>query len=126
MTFYTASKLNLLWWEPTDRKIALNKGWSYLNLLLSTLAFVGGAYWSGSLSYSRNTNWNLNIGVPLYILAALFTVIFLHYDTLCCASLGEGLVAVYDPSNPDANLVFRDGQVSILTIAPFLNYYHYM
>ena len=44
MTFYTVSKLNVLC-GPTDQKIALSRGWSYLNLLLSTIGFAGGTYW---------------------------------------------------------------------------------
>ena len=80
VTFYTVSKLNVLC-GPTNQKIALSRGWSYLNLLLSTIAFAGGTYWC---------YWDhgkiLVIGVPLYIFAVIFTVIFLHYDTFCCAS----------------------------------------
>ena len=57
--------------------------------------------------------------VPLYMFAALFTLIFLHYDTCCCAScccdccLGEEQVVIHDPSNPDDNLVLRDREVSM-------------
>ena len=55
-------------------------------------------------------------GSLLFILAVLFTVIFLHYDAICCCCcdccLGEELVVIHDPSNPGANLVWRNGQVS--------------
>ena len=117
MTFYTVSKLNVLC-GPTDHKIALSRGWSYANLLLSTIGFAGGTYWLLVLEH-RIQDLILMIGGPLYILAALFTVIFLHYDYCCCAScccdccLGEEQVMVYDPSNPEANLVLRNGEVSM-------------
>ena len=124
MTFYTVSKLNVLC-GPTDHKIALNRGWSYLNLLLSTIAIVGGLYWllvhDGSNSDSLLGLYFIT-GVPLYILGAFFTIIFLHYDCLFCASCcavgccaGEKQVVIHDPSNPEANLVWKNKQVSMST-----------
>ena len=109
------SKLTVLC-GPTDHKIALNRGWSYANLLLSTIniiGFAGGAYWlDGNLGVPL-----LVVGVPPYILAVIFTVIFLHYDTFCCTScccdccIGEEQVVIHDPSNDEANLEWRNKQV---------------
>ena len=122
MTFYTVSKLNVLC-GPTDHKIALSRGWSYENLLLSIIGFAGGTYWLSVYDIHEGDSWGLIliIGGPLYMLAVIFTVTFLHYDCCCCAScccdccLGEEQVVIHDPSNPEANLVWRNKQVSMLT-----------
>ena len=120
MTFYTVSKLNVVC-GPTDQKIALSRGWSYANLLLSTICFAGGTFLVAIYDTESNMiEYIIVICGPLYILAVLFTVIFLHYDCCCCAScccdccIGEELVVIHDPSNPEANLVYRDGQVSMV------------
>ena len=121
MTFYTVSKLNVLC-GPTDQKIALSRGWSYANLLLSTIGFVGGAYWLSVYDddyLDDSMGFSLSLGGYPYILGVLFTIIFLHYDCLCCAScccdccIGEEQVVIHDPSNPGANLVWRNKQVSM-------------
>ena len=117
MTFYTVSKLNVLC-GPTDQKIALGKGWSYINLLLSTIGYAGGTYWLSVLD-GYIPGRILAIGWPLYILAASFTLIFLHYDSCCCSScccdccIGEEQVLIHDPSNPEAILVWRNKQVTL-------------
>ena len=111
------SKLNVLC-GITNQKIALKREWSYANLLLSTIAFAGGTFW---VSVFIGEDAPIFYGVPLYILAIIFTVTFLHYDTICCAScccdccIGEEQVVIHDPSNPEAILIFKDGQVIMLT-----------
>ena len=123
MTFYTVAKVNFIC-GPTDHKIGLSKGWSYANILISSTAFAGGISWYVVVGSHR---WQgigllftlLTVGVPLYIWAILFTVTFLHYDTIfcCCCDcfLGEEQMVIHDPSNPEANLVLKDGKVSMLT-----------
>ena len=119
VTFYTVAKGNVICGR-TDHKIGLSKGWSYANLLLSTICFAGGTYWISVYDTKFGNEAILLLGGPLYISAAFFTVIFIHYDC-CCAScccdccIGEEQVVIHDPSNPEANLVWRNKQVSMLT-----------
>ena len=114
VTFYTVAKVNVVCGR-TDHKIGLSRGWSNANLLLSTVGFAGGTYW---LSVYYLVETIIILIVPFYILAVIFTVIFLNYDTFCCASccceccIGEEQVVIHDPSNPEANLVWRNGEVS--------------
>lgn len=53
--------------------------------------------------------------VSLHCVTALFTTIFILYDSLfcwCCSCcLGAGGSAVFDPDHPEANLVWRNGKV---------------
>ena len=120
MTFYTASKINVLC-GSTEQKVGLSKSWSYVNILLSTITFACGTYWSSVYDTYQDFSVAIVIyGVPLFILAALMTIIFLHYDYCCCASccceccMGEEEVVIHDPSNPESTLVWRNGQVCIL------------
>ena len=127
VTFYTASKTNGLC-GSTDQKLGLSKGWSYVNFLLSTITFAGGTYWLSSFPYVFKGYYDMNIlviGWPLHILAALMTIILLHYDCCCCASccceccMGEEEVVIHDPSNPESNLVWRNGQVYVFYVNGF-------
>ena len=70
------------------------------------------------LSVSRRQSYAegllVQVCVPLYILAAVFTALFLWFDQIFCCSgcfIGVGEIVVFDPSNPGANLVWRGGQV---------------
>ena len=118
VTFYTVSKINVLC-GSTEQKVGLTKGWTYVNLLLSTITFAGGLYW---LSVYDTRVWPdiLSINGPFHIFAALMTILFLHYDFFCCASccceccIGEEQVVIHDPCNPASNLVWTNGQVCIL------------
>ena len=122
MTLYTVSKVNVLC-GTSDHKISLSKGWSYANILVSTIALAGGSWWV----LAEGGEWEDSFGfgsllpaleyvLVLYIIGTALTIIFLHYDSLCCCCfgccLGEEQVVIHDPSNPRANLVWRDGQVN--------------
>ena len=115
MTFYTVAKLNVLC-GPTDQKIALSRGWSYSNLLLSTIGFAVGIY---LLDQEESILFSTPYPFTTYILAVILTIIFLHYDTICCSScccdccIGEEQMVIHDPSNPEANLVWKNKQVSM-------------
>ena len=54
------------------------------------------------------------IGI-FYSIPSLLTLIFLFYDNLCCCCcaccLGAGEWTVFDPENPQAILVWKDGQI---------------
>lgn len=120
MTFYTLAKVNPLC-GPIDHRIGVSKVWSYVNIIISTIAYSAGLYWlsiSNRLfrynAYDNIARYILIMGVPLYAIGVLLTIIFLHYDSLCCCCcdccLGEEQVVIHDPSNPEANLVWRDRQ----------------
>ena len=102
---------------PTDHRIGLiNKGWSYINILVTTIALFGGIYWLGTINGWDNLDGSTYVSAVLHIIGTALTIILLHYDCLCCCCceccLGEELVVIHDPSNPGANLVWRDGQVN--------------
>ena len=124
VTFYTVSKINVLC-GSTDQKIGLSKGWTYANLLLSTVTFAGGTYWLSVGAYWLPI---LIIGGPMHIFAALMTILLLHYDFFCCASccceccIGGEQVVIHDPCNPASNLVWTNGQVCILCLRLPLKY----
>ena len=126
VSFYTVSKVNVLC-GPPDHRIGLSKAWSYANIIISTIAYSGGLYWispdSSVLGYWEGTRWMgrvprwqnvklrmLYCGWLTFTIGTLLTIIFLHYDALCCC-LSEEQVVIHDPSNPRANLVLRDRQV---------------
>ena len=116
VTFFTVSKVNGIWGQ-TDQKICISRRWSYANILISSIAFAGGIIWKSFDSdnkYVFMLSLFIYVGSP-HILAALLTIIFLHYDAIfcCCCDccLGEEQVVIYDPSNTKANLIWRDGQV---------------
>ena len=117
VSLYTVSKVNVIC-GPIDHRIGVSKGWTYANIILSTIAFSGGIYW-----LSVNTDFTfwviiLMAGGP-FTIGVILTIIFLHYDSLCCCCcdccLGEEQVVIHDPSNPGVNLVWRDGQVTKIT-----------
>ena len=58
--------------------------------------------------------------LPFILLpGVVFTLIFLHLDSVCCCCrcllLPPGQVSVYDPSNQELELVLRDGRVLQVT-----------
>ena len=118
MTLYTVSKVNVLC-GTSDHKISLSRGWSYANILVSTTALAGGSWWV----LGEGGEWGFGLGLGfllpvlvLYIIGTVLTIIFLLYDSLCCCCcgccLGEEQLMIHDPSNPGANLAWRDGQVT--------------
>ena len=111
VTFYTVSKVKILR-SLTDHRIGVSKGWSYTNIVISTIAYSVGIHW---LQVYSNDGGVL-LGVPLFVIGTLLTIIFLHYDSLCCCCceccFGEEQVVIHDPSNPGTTLVWRDGQVN--------------
>ena len=123
MTFYTLSKVNVLC-GPNDHRIGVSRVWSYVNIIISSMAYFVGIYWISFYS-SRKYLFILKIGGPLYVMGVILTIIFLHYDSLfcCCCDccLGEEQVVIHDPSNPGANLVWKNGQVENVTIFLFKN-----
>ena len=119
MTFYTLAKVYVLC-GPNDHRIGVSRGWSYVNIIISTLSYSVGIYWFSV--YSRQVRHNyiaiLVMGGPIFAIGVILNIIVLHYDSLfcCCCDccLGEEQVVIHDPSNPGANLVWRDGQVTLL------------
>ena len=125
MTFYTVSKVSLC--GQKDTRIGFSKLWTLINFLISSTALAGITYWVHTLlldERERDYSWIypkffvfgfLYIGTPLYILSAVLTATLLWIDNLCscCCEcwLGVAEVVIYDPSNPEANLVWREGQV---------------
>ena len=115
MTFYTLAKVNVLC-GPNDHRIGVSKGWSYVNIIISSIAysFPFDINDNGGYDYNHSSS-HLIMGVPLFSVGAILTIIFLHYDSLfcCCCDccLGEEQVVIHDPSNPEANLVWKDGKV---------------
>ena len=112
------SKVNVLC-GPSDHRIRISKGWTEANIILSIIAFACGIYWLSVNTQSGERYWDyiLYIGGPLFVIGVFLTIIFLHYDSLCCCCcdccLGEEQVVIHDPSNPELNLVWRDGQVTL-------------
>ena len=103
---------------PRDTRISLSKVYSVINIIVSTICFVGVSIWI-EVVYSSQGSWAVFLHfVPLYVLGVVFTVLFLWYDSLCCkccctCCLGEAEIVVFDSSNPEAYLVMLDdGQVS--------------
>ena len=99
---------------PQDQKICFSRRWSCVNILVSSIALVVGMW----MSLAPVTL----IAGPLYFFAILFTIKFLHFDPVCCTMccfcdccLDEEQVVIHDPSDPEANLVWRDGQVNSIT-----------
>ena len=120
MTFYTLAKVNVLC-GPIDHRIGVSKGWSYANILISSIAYSVGIYLLPTNEHDRDDFVIMVVMVvPLFAIGALLTIIFLYYDSLCscCCDccLGEEQVVIHDPSNPEANLVWRDGQAENITI----------
>ena len=96
MTCYTLSKVNVIF-GPNDHKIGVSKVWSYVNIFISTISFIGLIFFDG-------TNWKIGLekslpdfnfteywailmygGLPLFVTGSALTIIFLHYDTVCCS-----------------------------------------
>ena len=116
VTFYNFSKLKTFC-GPKDVRISFSKNYSVINFLVSTLCYAGVVFWLLELNrYSIIRELIFFVCVPLYILGALFTALLVWFDKIfcyCCGCfIGVGEIVVFDPSNPGANLVWRDGQVS--------------
>ena len=111
------SKVNVLCGQ-TDHRIGISKGCSYANIIIATIAYSVGIHWLKSVDVPNGPGFlTLIFGVPLFAIGTLLTIIFLHHGSLCscCCEccLGEEQVVIHDPSNPGANLVWRDGQVTL-------------
>ena len=63
----------------------------------------------------RDAETLMVIGFISYSIPSLLTLIFLFYDKLCCCCcaccLGAGEWTVFDPENPQAILIWKDGQI---------------
>ena len=106
------SKLKTCCCGPQDTRVSLSKVYSVINIIVSTICFVGVSIWIG--------NGIILYWVPLYVPGVVFTVLFLWYDSLCCkwcctCCLGEAELVVFDPGHPETYLVLQDGQVSSFT-----------
>ena len=122
MTFFTVSKVSLC--GQKDTRIGFSKLWTLINFLISSAFLSGVMYWVHTLLLDDDVYspyWLyfvpgfLYVGTPLHILSAVLTATLLWFDNLCCCccECGSGVaeVVIYDPSNPEANLVWREGQV---------------
>ena len=112
VTFFTYAK-NSTMCGSQDLKIRLSKRYTFLNFLISMMATICVV---SVLVVKLQLSLELFklIGI-FYSIPSLLTLIFLFYDNLCCCCcaccLGAGEWTVFDPENPQAILVWKDGQI---------------
>ena len=111
MTFFTFAK-NSTMCGSQDLRIRLSKRYTLFNFLVSTMATICVVSVS---DVDDDLHSFLLLIFILYSFASLLTLIFLFYDNLCCyccaCCLGAGEWTVFDPENPRAILVWKDGEI---------------
>lgn len=117
VTFFTFAKNSTMCGRSQDLRIRLSKKYTFINFLVSTAAsaFCIFLLTLGTKSGDVAAAVIAALSIPL-IIASLLTLIFLFYDYLCCCCCGCCLGAwewkVFDPENHQANLVWRNGEIT--------------
>ena len=109
VTFFSFSKMKHNPCHP-DCRVAFSPFFSNINIIISTTCLVI------VILNIPNLDFYTIIGclVP-HVLGIIFTLIFIFYDKICCCCcLGAEERMVYDPSRPEAQLLWTtDGKVSM-------------
>ena len=99
-----------------DCRVAFSPLFSIINIIISTICSV-----IVILKFPQSVPGNLLVVaifclVP-HLLGIVFTLIFIFYDKICCCCgefcLGAEERMVYDPSQPDVQLLWTNGKVKI-------------
>ena len=122
VTTFTFSKNESSCNGKTDLRIRFSNQWTIVNCLLSTIIIALVSYWLTNeqrLGGPDDVLEFLIIFTPimvLQIIGVICTLSFVWFDRVsccCCACWrrGQEEVVVYDPDNPEASLVLRDGEI---------------
>ena len=98
---------------PQDCGFSFSPLFSIINIIISTICFIGVL----ARHYLRFLSTDLFICLVPYLLGIVFSLLVIFYEKMfgCCCGwcLGAEERMVYDPDHPEAELVWRDGQVQL-------------
>ena len=116
-TFYTFSKINTINGDR-DVRVKLSPIYTWINMFLSFGygLILNYFYYEFTFTLEWSIHFPWEIGSILAVCGIISTAIFLYYDSVfkCCCEcclLPPSRISVYDPDNPDFQLVWRDGRV---------------
>ena len=120
MTFFSFSKTNH---NPCkkDGQVYFSPLFSIFNIIISTISLAGVLTKISLNPYFNGFNGFIFVALSsclvLHFLGIVFTLMVIYYDKICCCRgeccLGAEERMVYDPSQPEKILLWKDGKVLI-------------